>query len=111
MRPEDLLKVHSVTIEELSAHADKELMPDHEYTQIVRVIISAGVSVLKSMDGSEKEQRKFETEIYRYAKEKWMARCESQIQPDEDKSVEMKRADKAFDHIYKKGRNPKGWPF
>jgi hypothetical protein len=111
MRVEDLLNVYAVTVDKLSAHADKALMPDHEYTQVVRVIISAGLSVLRSEQASEKEQRWFEAEIYECAKEKWLARCETQIQPDEDKAVEMKRADKAFDYIYKNGRNPKGWPY
>ena len=110
MHLEDLLKVHFATIEHLSAHADKVLMPDHEYTQIVRAVILAGISVLKSAHCKDKDFRKFEEEIYKYSKLKWLALCESQIQPDEDKVVEMQRADKAFDYIYKNGRNPKGWP-
>ena len=111
MHFEDLLRVHAVTIEHLSIHADKVLMPDHEYTQFTRMIISSGLVILRSDNASEIERKRFESKIFACAKEKWLARCESQIQPDEDKVAEMKRADKAFDYIYKNGRNPKGWPF
>ena len=111
MHLEELIQVHSVTINKLSAHAAMTLMPDHEYTGMTRVIIAAGLETLKISKCGKIDRKYFESSIFQHAKQLWLNRCEAQIQPHENTTIEMGRADSAFDYIYKNGKNPKGWPF
>ena len=110
MQQSDLVQVYEVTVDKLTQHFVKAMMADHEFTQIVKVLISAGRSVLKNNNYAEIDQNSFELAIFKYAKGKWLDYVEKTIEPDEDKSIELQRASKAYDYIDKNQRSPKNWP-
>ena len=100
------IRIHQKSLDALAAHYIEACMDDSEYIQIVRVLISAAVSLLLEDGESDTTIGYIDSTLRDHAREFYVSNCAqnhseiSNIADYKDDCAEM------FDYIYLHGRYP-----
>lgn len=101
-----VVRIHQKSLEALAAHYIDTCMDDSEFIRIVRVLVSAAVSVLLEDQESDSTIADVESGLRQHAKDFYVANCARNCPDISNKTEYMDECAEMFDYIYLHGRYP-----
>ncbi len=106
MLADQIIRIQQRSLDALAAHYVETFMDDAKYIQIIRVLISAAVSLLSEDGESDTTMGQVESSLREHAREFYISNCAQNNSEISNIADFMNDCGEMFDYIYISGTYP-----